>query len=140
RFARVVGSSGLAIGLDIEDSMVRHMNREALKLGLDNYVARTIPTDNPGLDSGSVDVVFLCNTYHHITNREEYFRRVAKSLKKDGRLVIVDFYKRELPVGPPPDHKMAKETVIPEIHSAGFELVKSHDLLEYQYFLEFKVQ
>jgi ubiquinone/menaquinone biosynthesis C-methylase UbiE len=131
--------TGKAVGLDIEPSMVRYMKEDAKKLGLKNYEARVVKTDDSELGNNTVDIVFLCDTYHHIDNRVEYFSKVASSLKKGGRLVIVDFYKKELPYGPPPDHKLAKEIVISELEEAGYKLLRSHDFLPYQYFLEFGV-
>jgi ubiquinone/menaquinone biosynthesis C-methylase UbiE len=87
----------------------------------------------------SVDVVFLCNTYHHIENRVDYFRNVSKALKPGGRVVIVDFYKKTLPVGPSPHHKLSQKNVKKEFKQAGYHLIRSHDFLPYQYFLEFGV-
>jgi predicted methyltransferase len=66
-----------------------------------------------------------------------YFRKVAGSLKPGGRLVIVDFYKKELPYGPPPEHKLAKNIVIEELLQAGYSLKQELHFLPYQYYLEF---
>ncbi len=140
RLAVAVGSEGKAIGLDIEQSMVDHMKEEANKLNLSNYDARVVKTDDPELVPESVDMVFLCNTYHHIGDRVEYFKKAAKGLKSGGRLVIVDFYNKENPVGPPPDHTLAKSVVMKELKEAGFKHLKTHDLLPHQYFLEFRAE
>jgi ubiquinone/menaquinone biosynthesis C-methylase UbiE len=135
--AVAVGPNGRAVGLDIEPSMVKYMEEDARKMNLGNYTAKVVRTDDPELEDRSVDVVFLCNTYHHIENRVEYFRNVSKGLKPDGRVVVVDFYK-DSDIGPPKDHKLAKEVVIEEMKKAGYTLVKTHGFLPYQYFLEFK--
>jgi arsenite methyltransferase len=135
-FAAAVGPSGKAIGLDIEPGMVKYMEEDAKKLNLSNYEARVVKTDDPELAPHSVDVIFLCDTYHHIENRVEYFRNVSSSLKTGGRVVVVDFIK-DTDFGPPRDHKMAEEVVLAEMKKAGYRLITSHDLLQYQYFLEF---
>lgn len=136
-FAVAVGLEGRSIGLDIEESMVKYMKEDAKKIGLENYEAKVVATDDAGLAPNSVDVVFLSNTYHHIANRIDYFKAISKSLKKDGRVIIVDFYK-DTDFGPPRDHKLAKAVVLKEMKGAGYRLVKTHNLLERQYFLEFK--
>jgi len=139
-FTRLIAMAvpqGKAIGLDIEDSMVKYMKDDAKKLGLNNYDAKVVPTDSAKLASNSVDIVFLSNTYHHISNRVDYFKAVAKGLKKDGRVVIVDFYK-DSKIGPPRDHKLAKSVTLKEMNEAGYRLVKTHNILEHQYFLEFR--
>ncbi len=138
RFAVVVGPKGRALGLDIEPSMVEHMKQDAQKLNLTNYDARVVEPNGPGLEPNSVDVIFVSDTYHHISNRVDYFRNLSKSLRPNGRVVIVDFYQRPLPVGPQvPEDKVSEETIIKELGQAGYRLIRSVDFLPYQYFLEF---
>ena len=139
RFAVVVGPSGKAVGLDIEPTMVTHINEEAQKHGLTNLSARQVPPNDPQLAPQSVDVVFICDTYHHMQDRVAYARLLAQALKPGGRVVIVDFHKRPLPLGPPMEWKLAPEAVTEEFRQAGFQLARSADFLPYQYFLEFTV-
>lgn len=138
-FAQAIGPSGMAIGLDTEPGMVEYMSRDARERRLDNYVARLVMPDDPGLDQGIADVIFICDTLHHINDRGQYLRRLAPSLKRDGRIVIIDFYKRPLPVGPPPAMKLTREEVLREFSEAGYRMIRSHDFLPYQYFLEFSL-
>ena len=137
RFALAVGPQGKALGLEIEAAMVEHMRQEARRLNLTNYEPRLVKPDGPGLGPQSVDVIFLSNTYHHISNRVEYFRKLSKSLKPNGRIVIVDFYRKPQPVGPPLEQKVSQETIIEELRQAGYRLTRSLDFLPYQYFLQF---
>ncbi len=140
RFAKAVGPAGKSLGLEIEPAMVKYMNEDAQKLNLKNYIARTVKPDDPELEPQSVDVVFICDTYHHIENRVDYLKRLSKSLKKNGRVVVVDFYKKPLPVGPPSlNHKLSEKTVLEEFQQAGYHLKQSLDFLPYQYFLEFEL-
>jgi uncharacterized protein Smg (DUF494 family) len=54
-------------------------------------------------------------------------------------LVIIDFFKKELPVGPPVDHKIDQEMVKKELTEAGFTNFEINtDLLEYQYIIRAK--
>jgi hypothetical protein len=50
---------------------------------------------------------------------------------------MIDFHKKELPVGPPMQMKIAREDVIKEMEANGFRLAKEHTFLPYQYFLMF---
>jgi arsenite methyltransferase len=137
RFAAAVGPRGKALGLDIEATMVTHINSEAQKQGTANLNARQVPPNDPQLGPQSVDMVFICNTYHHMQERVAYARLLAQALKPGGRVVIIDFHKRPLPLGPPVEWKLASETVTEEFRQAGFQLARSVDFLPYQYFLEF---
>ena len=137
RFAKAVSPGGQALGLEIVSSNVESMKRDADRLGLDTYMARLVEPDDPGFEPGSVDIVFLCDAYHHLRNRVEYFKKVSRGLKKDGRVVIVDFYNKRMAVGPPPSHTVAKSVVLEEMKAAGYKLLNDKDFLSYQYYLEF---
>ena len=61
-----------------------------------------------------------------------------RAVAPGGPVAVVDFQKRELPVGLPLEHKLAKEQVVAELTAAGYELAADLDLLPYQYALVFK--
>jgi predicted methyltransferase len=109
---------------------------DAKRWGLANYEARLVPSDDPMLEPQSVDVVFLCDTYHEIEKRAEYFNRVKKSLRAGGKLFVVDFVKdKDIS-----KHSIEKETVIEELRQAGYRLAREFDfLLPRQFFLQFEI-
>lgn len=135
RLARVV-PLGHVYAVDIEPDLVRYLRERIAAEGLRNVTVVLAEADDPLLPE-PVDVVFLCNTYHHIADRAAYFRRLRPWLRPGGRVVIVDFYKRRLPVGPPPEHKMSAEQVVAEMGEAGYRLVGREEELVYQYILIF---
>lgn len=135
RFAKAVGPQGKVVGLEIESNLVEKLKADASKRGLANYEARLVPTDDPQLDPGSVDVIFLCDTYHHINNRVAYFNKARQSLRQGGRLVILDMVRTQKNT----DHSVVREEVIEELQRAGFRLTKEFDfLLPRQHFLTFE--
>ena len=94
--------------------------------------------DDPRLPAASIDVVFFCDVLHHIDNRPAYYAKLARALKLDGKIVIVDFYKKDLPVGPPAAMKLSDDQVVSELRQAGFALARRSEILPYQYFLFFE--
>lgn len=134
-FAKTVAPRGKAVGLEIKSDLVEKMNEDARKSGLTNYEARLVETDDPKLAPHSVDVIFLCDTYHHINSRVDYFRKIRQALKAGGRLVILDMVRSKRNT----DHSVIREDVIEELRQAGYELKKEYDLLmPRQYFFEFE--
>jgi len=69
----------------------------------------------------------LCNAYHHLEKRADYFTRVKASLKPKGRVAIIDFYhdERSGNLGFSKDHLVPRDTVIKEMTDAGYTLSKS---------------
>lgn len=94
--------------------------------------------DDPKLPPAALDTIFFCDVLHHIEGRGPYYARLTEALKPGGRIVIVDFHKRSLPVGPPESMKLSREQVLAELEEAGFKKTSEFDILPYQYFLEFR--
>jgi predicted methyltransferase len=136
--SRAVGAKGVVLSIDPEPEMVQYLGRRAHKEGLANVVPVLALYEDPFLPPGRVDRVLIVDTYHHIEDRQAYFRRVGANLAPGGRVAIVDFHKRPLPVGPPPEAKLEREVVVAEMQQAGFRLAAEPTFLPYQYFLVFE--
>jgi hypothetical protein len=79
-------------------------------------------------------MVLIVNTYHHIEERAAYFAKVKNGTTADGELVVIDFFKTEVPVGPPVDHKVSIDEVIAELKLSGYTAFTVEvSLLPYQY-------
>jgi SAM-dependent methyltransferase len=92
--------------------------------------------DNPRLPQ-KVDLILLVDVYHHIEDRERYFRALRASLRPGGRIAIIDFT-LDSPQGPPRAARVAPEKVKAEMMAAGHALAAEHRFLPYQYFLVFQ--
>ena len=75
--------------------------------------------------------------YHHIDQREQYFRQLQQSLRPEGRVAVIDF-KMDSPEGPPPSARIVPDRVKKEMQSAGYALTQEHGFLPNQYFLIFQ--
>ena len=140
RFVEAVTESGTVYAVDIEPEMLQYTKESIEHLHVP-FTAEFIlaAPDNPKLPTASVDLIFLCNTYHHLEDRAAYFARVRSALKPGGRIAIIDFYhdERSGNVGFPRRHLVPQDTVITEMRRAGYRLLKEHTFLDRQYFLEF---
>jgi ubiquinone/menaquinone biosynthesis C-methylase UbiE len=137
-FAAAVGPQGTVYAADIDAGLIDHLKQRAENEGLANLKPVLGKPDDPLLPPASIDLVFICDVIHHIENRGPYYRKLATALRPRGRVAIVDFHKRELPVGPPPAMKIAKADMVAELEHAGFKLSREFDFLPYQYFLIFE--
>ena len=130
--AAAVGTGGHVYGLDIEESLVAHMNDRAEEAGLDHVEARVVPTDAPGLPDGSLDRLLIVNTWHHLDDRPNYARKIGRVLKDGGQLMIVDFT-LESEQGPPKKHRLSPERVIAELEAGGLSARVLEETLPRQY-------
>lgn len=135
RFAHMV-PKGKVYGLDTEADMVKHLSERARREGLPNLTALQVAPDVPQLPE-KADLILLVNVYHHIENREAYFRRMQQSLQAGGRIAVIDFT-MDAPQGPPKRARIAPERVKSELERAGYRLAEEHAFLPNQYFLVFQ--
>jgi ubiquinone/menaquinone biosynthesis C-methylase UbiE len=126
--------AGKVYAVDIDAKLLDIVRKDAPA----NLEAVLASPDDPRLPERSIDTIFFCDVLHHIENRPAYYARLAKALKPDGHIVVVDFFKKELPVGPPPSMKLSDDEVVAELKAAGFTLTKRLDILPYQYYLFFE--
>jgi len=127
------------IAADVNDEFQAIIKERIDTEKLENLTTRKIPYDSPGLEDKEVDMVLMVNTYHHIENRPEYFAKVKNGLKNKGKLVIIDFFDADIPVGPR-HHKIPIDTVISELKKAGYTHFEVEvNLLPYQYIIRCKL-
>lgn len=140
RFVEAVTEAGKVYAIDVEPEALQRVKDSIEHLHVP-YTAEFILAlpDNPKLPFESVDLIFLCNVYHHLDDRPMYFAKVKSSLKPGGRIAIIDFYhdERSGELGFSKTHLVPRETVLAEMGKAGYRLLREHTFLPRQYFLEF---
>jgi predicted methyltransferase len=135
RFANMT-PKGRVYGVDTEPDMVKYLAERAKREGLKNITAVQAKPGDPRLPE-KTDVIILVDVYHHVENREQYFRQLQNSLKPGGRLAIIDF-RMDSPEGPPRSARIEPERVKEELKRAGYALAQEHAFLPNQYFLVFQ--
>ena len=139
-FARQVRPDGRVYAVDIAPDFVDNILLSARNQGLDNVQGVVNDQRGVGLPPDSIDVAFICDTYHHFEFPYKTMATVHKALRPGGRLIVVDFKKipgvsRDWIIG----HVRCdqKETTA-EIVEASFELIDTPDIMEEQFVLRFK--
>jgi ubiquinone/menaquinone biosynthesis C-methylase UbiE len=142
RFVEAVTDSGIVYAVDVEPEMLAYVKESIIHMHVP-YTAEFILArpDSPKLPFASVDLLFVCNTIHHLEERETYFRNLKSSLRPGARIAIIDFYpdERSGDLGFPKHHLVSRDTVLRELTDAGYRLDREHTFLPKQYFLEFIV-
>jgi len=135
RFANMV-PKGRVYGVDTEPDMVKYLAERAKREGLKNITAVKGAPGDPRLPE-KVDLIIMVDVYHHVGDRDRYFRRLRDSLRPGGRIAIIDF-RMDSPDGPPKNVRIAPERVKTEMKGAGYALIQEHAFLPNQYFLIFQ--
>ncbi len=138
RLAKRVGSAGRVIAVDIQPGMLERLHANLAERGVDNVQVVLSEPDNPLLPSGEVDLVLLVDVYHELAFPEAMMEHVRRSLKPDGRVVIIEYRKEDPDVPISALHKMTAEEVRSELEPMGFRLVERMDFLPTQHIQVFQ--
>jgi SAM-dependent methyltransferase len=134
---RLVPKAKKVIGIDIDPRFINFLDSVKVRLPdlyQDRFESRLARHDDPLLKPGEADNVVIVNTYAYIENRETYLRTLSKGMSGGAQLLVIDFKKNNLPVGPPNEIKVALAQVERELRQAGFTIKKiDKDALDYQY-------
>jgi len=137
RLAGSVGESGQVYAVDVDSDMIAYIAEESGERGYANVQPILAQFDDPLLPEAGVDLIFTCNTYHHLEDREAYFRRAAKYLRPGGRVAVVEptgegWLQRWLF-----PHFVEAEVIRAEMEAAGYQRVEVFDYLSRQSFQVF---
>jgi ubiquinone/menaquinone biosynthesis C-methylase UbiE len=140
-FADAVGSEGRVIAVDISQKFVDHIREKARAQGRKNIDAVLCSADSVELPPESIDVAFICDTYHHFEFPFSTMKSLAKAIKPGGVVVVIDFRRIEgVSSAWVLSHVRAgQEVVETEIARSGLVKIAEHkDLLKENYFVMFR--
>jgi len=138
--AEWVGKRGTVFAVDIVPVFLERIRDRVRDAGLTNVIVVQGEEKATGLEPASLDLAFMCDTYHHIEYPEAYLASLFESLRPGAVLVLVDMKR--------PEHQSSaavlrhvradKPTVVSEFEEAGFVLDSEVDLLRENYYLRFR--
>lgn len=140
-FAKATGWDGWVYSVDIAPKFLQHIASRATRDGIENLTTVLCTDVSVRLPPDSVDLVFVCDTYHHFEKAPDTLASIYRSLKPGGRLVVIDFERipgksREFLIG---HVRAGKEVFQAEIVSAGFQFQDEVEIeaFEENYLLRF---
>ena len=128
------------IAIDIDPAAIQFMDSmrvEILPPELrDRLELRLALPHDPKLQPKEADVVLAVNIYAYIPGRINYLKNLKNGMSDEGRILIVDFKMRHLPIGPPQTEKVPLFQVERDLEEAGYRIISVDDKsLDYQYML-----
>ena len=92
-FAQQVGPEGKVFAVDISKKFLEHIDQTCRQAGLTNVVTVRGSDVSPNLPPESIDLAFICDTYHHFEYPFRMMTALHQALKPQGRVVLIDFHR-----------------------------------------------
>ncbi len=131
--SHALGSAGEVYAEDIAPDFIAKAKQRASATGLTNVKFIVGTERDPKLPGGILDAALVLDAYHHFDYPEAMLREIRDSLVSDGRLYIVDYYKRPNAMGPGSGDRalqhirLDEDDVIKEVTENGFRFISKHD-------------
>jgi len=140
-----VGANGTVWGEDIFDDFLQKAKATAQKAGLGNVKFVKGSERSAKLPAGKVDLILALDSYHHFDYPQDMLASFKSALKPDGRLAIVEYYKREGAMSGGNSAlthiRLDDADLVKEVEGAGFKLVEEHEHIpKSQYVALFQVR
>jgi len=140
-FAERVGEEGKVYAVDISPKFIEHLRDRVRKEELEQVTVVLGRERSVELREASVDLAFVCDTYHHFEYPHSTLASLHRAIRPGGTLVVVDFVRepgrsRDWVLG---HVRAGKKEFTREIEAAGFELVREVPVegLDENYLLRF---
>ena len=133
--ARAVGKKGVVYAVEISRESIRYIKKYAMKMGVKNVKTILARENDSKLKSKSVDLVFVRNVFHHISNQVKYFKKLRQVLNPGGKVVIIEYKPHVYP-----GHSTKESVVYEKMKKAGYKFYKRFIFLKRQNFNIFKVR
>jgi ubiquinone/menaquinone biosynthesis C-methylase UbiE len=142
--SRAVGASGKVYAEDPQPEFLDVLKQKIASQNLNNVTVVLGTYTDTNLPDKTCDVAFVLDAYHHFEWPEPMLAAMAKDLKPGGRLIIVDWHRRQNAIfdrwgiDAQKHLRLDREGVVREIESYGWKNVDTRSFLEHQYFLVFE--
>jgi ubiquinone/menaquinone biosynthesis C-methylase UbiE len=126
--AAIVEPGGRVYSIDIQEDVLTHLRDSVVRAGWRNVETVWGNIEKPGgtkLKDQSMDAVILSNTLFQLEHKLAAMREIKRILRKDGKLLVVDWAGSYDGMGPAPHHVVREHTAEEIFIEGGFYKVKS---------------
>jgi protein-L-isoaspartate O-methyltransferase len=136
QLARRVGPNGVVYAQDIQRQMLEAIKRRVTREGLKNVETVQASGSDPNLPVAALDGVVMVDAYQEVEveDRVTYLKNLARALKPNGLIGIVNYKPGRGGPGPQENVRIAKAAVEADVRAAGLRVV-DQEVLPYQYLL-----
>ncbi len=126
---------GRVYAVEIQDEMIAALNERKNKLNNTNVEIIKGSITSPNLPANAIDLAIMVDVYHELEYPVEMLQAIKNSLKKDGRLLLIEYKGEDPAVAIRPLHKTTVKQLNKELSANGFMLSYDGEFLPLQHFL-----
>jgi ubiquinone/menaquinone biosynthesis C-methylase UbiE len=129
--------AGKVYAIDVQQEMLDIISEKIRKGKLTNIEPILSKESSIPLPDHSIDVLFMANVFHELENRGAILKEIKRILSSRGRLIIIDWKKIGMDMGPPVEERLSEVEIIQICKEGGFSILEKLDAGLYNYMLVF---
>ena len=128
-------TEGKVYAVEIQDEFIKILKKNKLEKGIKNFEIVKGTEQNPNLPANSIDLAIMVDVYHELAYPQEMLSALAKALKPNGKILLLEYRAEDPDIAIKKLHKMSVKQVNKEMATNGFKLYKREEFLPIQHFL-----
>jgi ubiquinone/menaquinone biosynthesis C-methylase UbiE len=129
---------GKVYAVEIQEAAVQYLKERAQQLNVDNVEAIQGGEQSPNLPENALDLVIMVDVYHELLYPQEMLKAIKRSLKSNGKLLLIEYRGEDPKLRIKKLHKMTVQQIEKELGSNGFRLAQNGQFMNIQHFLVFE--
>jgi precorrin-6B methylase 2 len=129
---------GKVYAVEIQEAAVQYLAERSKALNAEHVQAVQGSEQSPNLPAAVLDLAFMVDVYHELLYPQEMLQAIKKSLKDNGKLVLIEYRGEDPKLGIKKLHKMTVDQIEKELKANGFRLSENRQFMNIQHFLVFE--
>ncbi len=132
----IINKEGKVYALDISESMLQEVENRINEEKIHNIITVKTEEYDLKLPDQSITYAFMCTVLHEISDKERFISEVGRILRKGGKMIVVDWEKKETDMGPPLSHRFGREEVKVLLQFQGLKTINEKNISDMFYGIE----
>ena len=129
---------GKVYAVEVQEMAVQHL-KERIKTQKTFHVEAVQGSEQSlNLPADVLDLAFMVDVYHELLYPKEMLQAIRKTLKENGKLLLIEYRGEDPKLGIKKLHKMTVDQIEKELKANGFRLVENGQFMNIQHFLVFE--
>lgn len=131
-------SNGKVYAVEIQDDFIQHLQKKKEQLSIKNVQVIKGSIQSPNLPENSIDLAMMADVYHELEYPHEMLQSIKKSLRPNGKLLLLEYRGEDSALSIKPLHKTTILQLNKELEANGFKLYYDGEFLPIQHFLMYE--
>jgi ubiquinone/menaquinone biosynthesis C-methylase UbiE len=129
---------GKVYAVEIQQSAISYLQQRSKQLNLNNVVVVKGGEKSPNLPDNDIDLAIMVDVYHELSYPHEMLQAIRRSLKKGGKLLLLEYRAEDPTIEIKPLHKTSIYQLNKELKANGFHLKQDGEFMPIQHFLVYQ--